>query len=146
MPSRVGSELPGFAFAANLWLAEVLRQARGIQGNGDQSEEMAMAAQIDAGPGEGKSSFAEDLNQLITLEITKGTDPQDIVDELTREANLVFGHYNLEFEIAAHCCERATPRRRSRYPRGASVDTLEASSSTGSGRGPCFRECLHASG
>lgn len=65
-----------------------------------------MAAPAPAQETQGKSTFAEDLNQLITREIKKGTDPQDLVDELTREANLVFGNYNLEFEIAAHCCQR----------------------------------------
>jgi hypothetical protein len=50
----------------------------------------------------GRSSFAEYLNILITQEINKGTNPQDIVDELTREANLVFANCNLELEIAAH--------------------------------------------
>ena len=49
-----------------------------------------------------KSPFAKDLSDLITREINKGTDPQDIVDELTREANLVFANFNLELEIAAH--------------------------------------------
>jgi hypothetical protein len=49
--------------------------------------------------------FAKELNDLITRYINMGCDPQDIVDELTREANLVFGHYNLEIYLEARCCQ-----------------------------------------
>jgi hypothetical protein len=46
-------------------------------------------------------SFAEELNALIKKYIDAGADPQDVVDELTRESNLVFGHYNLEIYLEA---------------------------------------------
>lgn len=46
-------------------------------------------------------SFAQELNALITKHLESGADPQDIVDELTRESNLVFARYNLELYIAA---------------------------------------------
>jgi hypothetical protein len=46
-------------------------------------------------------SFAEELNTLIKKYLDAGSDPQDIVDELTRESNLVFGHYNLEIYLEA---------------------------------------------
>jgi hypothetical protein len=45
--------------------------------------------------------FAEELNTLIKKYLDAGSDPQDIVDELTRESNLVFGHYNLEIYLEA---------------------------------------------
>jgi len=48
-----------------------------------------------------EQSFAEELNALIKKYIDAGADPQDIVDELTRESNLVFGHYNLEIYLEA---------------------------------------------
>jgi len=48
-----------------------------------------------------EQGFAEDLNALIRKYIDAGADPQDIVDELTRESNLVFGHYNLEIYLEA---------------------------------------------
>ena len=48
-----------------------------------------------------KTSFAKDLNALIERSIAAGSDPQEIVDELTREANLIFGRYNLEIYLAA---------------------------------------------
>lgn len=49
---------------------------------------------------EGKT-FASELNDLIMRYINSGADPQDIADELAREANLVFGNYNLEIYLAA---------------------------------------------
>jgi hypothetical protein len=54
-----------------------------------------------------EKQFAKDLNELITRYIDGGCDPQDIVDELTREANAVFGHYNLEIYLEARCCREA---------------------------------------
>ena len=45
--------------------------------------------------------FAKELNALITRYLDMGCDPQDIVDELAREANSVFGHYNLEIYLEA---------------------------------------------
>jgi|GEM_PF-3936274 len=48
-----------------------------------------------------EKNFADELNALIKKYIDAGSDPQDIVDELTRESNLVFGHYNLEIYLVA---------------------------------------------
>jgi hypothetical protein len=45
-------------------------------------------------------SFAAELNELITRYINAGSDPQEIVDELTREANLIFARHNLEIYLA----------------------------------------------
>jgi hypothetical protein len=48
----------------------------------------------------GEKDFAKELNALIRKYIDDmGCDPQDIVDELAREANLVFGLYNLEIYL-----------------------------------------------
>jgi hypothetical protein len=44
---------------------------------------------------------AKELNALITRYINGGYDPQDLADELLREANYVFGHYNLEIYLEA---------------------------------------------
>ncbi|MGD8356353.1 MAG: hypothetical protein PVJ46_09530 [Methyloceanibacter sp.] len=48
-----------------------------------------------------EKDFANELNDLITRYLQSGSDPQAIVDELTREANLVFARYNLEIYLAA---------------------------------------------
>lgn len=48
-----------------------------------------------------EKNFADELNALIKKYIDAGSDPQDIVDELTRESNLMFGHYNLEIYLQA---------------------------------------------
>lgn len=45
------------------------------------------------------SSFKDALETLVTQRIAEGADPQEIFEELRREANLVFGHYNLEYEL-----------------------------------------------
>ena len=45
--------------------------------------------------------FAKELNALITRYIDGGCDPQDVADELLREANYVFAHYNLEIYLEA---------------------------------------------
>ena len=45
------------------------------------------------------NSFKEALEALISERIAAGDDPQDLFEELTREANAVFGHYNLEYEL-----------------------------------------------
>jgi hypothetical protein len=37
--------------------------------------------------------------RLASQRIAKGADPQKLLEELSREANLVFGHYNLEYEL-----------------------------------------------
>lgn len=46
-----------------------------------------------------KKSFKEALQTLVDHRIEAGEDPQDLFEELLREANLVFGHYNLEYEL-----------------------------------------------
>jgi hypothetical protein len=43
-----------------------------------------------------EKEFAKELNELIKRYIDGGCDPVDTADELAREANYVFGHYNLE--------------------------------------------------
>jgi hypothetical protein len=53
-----------------------------------------------------EKNFANELNELITRYLQSGSDPQAIVDELAREANLVFARYNLEIYLAA----RSKPR------------------------------------
>lgn len=45
------------------------------------------------------TSFKEALEDLVNHRIAAGEDPQDLCEELTHEANLVFGRYNLEYEI-----------------------------------------------
>ena len=46
-----------------------------------------------------KASFREALEALVNARIAEGADPQELFEELSREANLVFGHYNLEYEM-----------------------------------------------
>ena len=48
-----------------------------------------------------EKEFAKELNALIRRYVDGGCDPQDIADELLREANYVFGHYNLEIYLEA---------------------------------------------
>jgi hypothetical protein len=48
-----------------------------------------------------EKDFAKELNDLITRYIQAGSDPQGVVDELTREANLVFARHNLEIYLVA---------------------------------------------
>ena len=45
------------------------------------------------------STFRDALEALVNQRIAEGADPQELFDELRREANLVFGHYNLEYEL-----------------------------------------------
>ena len=54
-----------------------------------------------------EKDFAKELNALIKQYVDGGCDPQDIADELLREANSVFGHYNLEI-CQARCWELST--------------------------------------
>jgi hypothetical protein len=44
-------------------------------------------------------SFKEVLEELINNRIAQGEDPRDLFEELSREANLIFGRYNLEYEL-----------------------------------------------
>ena len=46
-----------------------------------------------------KTSFREVLERLVDERIAEGEDPKELFEELSREANLVFGHYNLEYEL-----------------------------------------------
>jgi len=45
------------------------------------------------------TSFRQALESLVNARIAEGADPQELFEELSREANLVFGHYNLEYEM-----------------------------------------------
>lgn len=45
------------------------------------------------------TSFKDALETLVNERIAAGEDPADLFDELHREANQVFGHYNLEYEL-----------------------------------------------
>jgi hypothetical protein len=47
-----------------------------------------------------KSSFRDALETLVEQRLAEGADPQELFEELRREANLVFGHYNLEYELS----------------------------------------------
>lgn len=46
-----------------------------------------------------KTSFKDALETLVNQRIAEGADPREVFEELRREANLVFGHYNLEYEL-----------------------------------------------
>lgn len=46
-----------------------------------------------------KISFKEAIETLVKQRIESGDDPMELFEELSREANLVFGHYNLEYEL-----------------------------------------------
>ena len=48
-----------------------------------------------------EKGFAPELNELITRYIDGGSTPRKIVDELTREANLIFAPHNLEIYLVA---------------------------------------------
>lgn len=54
-------------------------------------------------------SFKEVLENLVSQRIAKGDDPQDVFEELMREANLVFGQYNLEYELGLSPKEAKQP-------------------------------------
>lgn len=45
------------------------------------------------------TNFRDALEALVNERIAAGEDPADLFDELHREANQVFGHYNLEYEL-----------------------------------------------
>jgi hypothetical protein len=53
-------------------------------------------------------NFKETLETLVNERIAKGEDPKDLFDELAREANLVFGHFNLEYELGIFTKEAKT--------------------------------------
>ena len=44
-------------------------------------------------------SFKEALEALVNERIAQGEDPHVLFEELSREANQVFGHFNLEYEL-----------------------------------------------
>ena len=45
------------------------------------------------------SSFRAALEALVNQRISEGADPMELFEELRRETNLIFGHYNLEYEL-----------------------------------------------
>jgi hypothetical protein len=45
------------------------------------------------------ASFKEALEALVNERVAEGEDPLDLFEELSREANQVFGHYNLEYQL-----------------------------------------------
>ena len=45
------------------------------------------------------TSFKEILETLVDRRIADGEDPRDLFEELLREANLVFGRYDLEYQM-----------------------------------------------
>ncbi|MGF1546751.1 MAG: hypothetical protein ACFCUG_05460 [Thiotrichales bacterium] len=53
-------------------------------------------------------SFRESLEALIAERIASGEDPREVFEELAHEANAVFGHYNLEYELGLFLRERDT--------------------------------------
>ena len=44
-------------------------------------------------------SFREALDGLVNERTARGEDPQNLFEELSREANLVFDRFNLEYEL-----------------------------------------------
>ena len=44
-------------------------------------------------------SFREALDGLVNERTAQGEDPQNLFEELSREANLVFDRFNLEYEL-----------------------------------------------
>ena len=57
-----------------------------------------------------EQDFAKELNALITRYLNMECDPQDIVEELARETNSIFGHYNLEIYLEATLMSRNKPK------------------------------------
>ncbi len=53
------------------------------------------------------TSFKDALEALVNERIAQGEDPIDLFEELQREANQVFGHYNLEYELGLMVKERS---------------------------------------
>jgi hypothetical protein len=45
-------------------------------------------------------SLRESLEAFVNARIEEGDDPRDLFEELRREANQVFGHFNLEYEFS----------------------------------------------
>jgi hypothetical protein len=45
------------------------------------------------------ASFKESLEALVNERIAQGEDPSVLFEELSREANQIFGHFNLEYEL-----------------------------------------------
>jgi hypothetical protein len=45
------------------------------------------------------AGFRESLEAMVDQRIAQGADPQELFEELSREANLVFGRYSLEYEM-----------------------------------------------
>jgi len=53
-------------------------------------------------------TFREALDTLVNERISQGADPRDLFEELSREANHVFGQFNLEYEFGLTKKEGAT--------------------------------------
>lgn len=45
------------------------------------------------------AGFRASLEEMVEKRIAEGADPQEVFEELSREANLVFGRYSLEYEM-----------------------------------------------
>ena len=45
------------------------------------------------------SSFKQALETLVHERVAQGDDPRDLFEELSLEANQVFGQFNLEYEL-----------------------------------------------
>ena len=52
------------------------------------------------------TSFKDAIETLVKERIEKGDDPMELFEELNQEANLVFGRYNLEYELVNRQKER----------------------------------------
>lgn len=52
-------------------------------------------------------NFKQALETMVNERIANGEDPKELFDELVREANLVFGRYNLEYELGLFTKEAA---------------------------------------
>lgn len=44
-------------------------------------------------------SLRETLEALVSERVAAGEDPMELFEELLKEANSVFGHYDLEYEM-----------------------------------------------
>lgn len=45
------------------------------------------------------TEFAQELHTLIERHVDKDVLPEDLVDEMTRQLNTVFGKYNVEYRV-----------------------------------------------
>ncbi|MGB5568173.1 MAG: hypothetical protein WBM81_02645 [Sedimenticolaceae bacterium] len=59
-----------------------------------------------------KTSFRDAIEALVNERIAEGADPQELFEELKREANIVFGHYNLDYvppRTMSRCADSGGP-------------------------------------